>query len=372
MKVALVSFDIGEYCVRLASAIAEDPNTRIILFLPDCEANPHLHLLHKSVELHIFKKPRLRQPVKQLRMVTRLVSRIRKFNPDVTHLQMGHLWFNWALPMLGEKPLVLTVHDSMIHIGDKDSGKTPQWVFDRACYRARERIVHVPQVKESLLQRLQIPGSTVHVVPHILLGDDTAAQGVEEEQSQILFFGRIWEYKGLEYLIRAEPLVTARFPEAKFVIAGTGEDMNRYRRMMVHPEQFIVHNEYISDEKRAELFRRASIVALPYIEASQSGVIPLARCFGKPVVATTVGGLPAQVEDGKTGFLVPPRDEVALADALVRLLNNRDLRIQFGRNGKRKLVAEASPKVIAQDTLAVYRLAIDSRSQLRNYKQSFA
>ena len=62
--------------------------------------------------------------------------------------------------------------------------------------------------------------------------------------------------------------------------------------MMVHPERFIVHNEYVSDEKRAELFRRASVVVLPYIEASQSGIIPIAYRFGKPVVATTVGGLP--------------------------------------------------------------------------------
>jgi glycosyltransferase involved in cell wall biosynthesis len=272
------------------------------------------------------------------------------------------------LPMLGDRPLVLTVHDSLIHVGDADSSKTPQWVYDRACYRARERIVHAPQVKDSLLKRLHILSSTVHVVPHILIGDDTAGLGVEEKQSQILFFGRIWEYKGLEYLIRAEPLITARIPEAKFVIAGTGQDFSHYRRMMVHPERFIVHNEWVSDEKRAEVFRRASVVVLPYIEASQSGIIPVAYSFGKPVVATTVGGLPAQVEDGKTGYLVPPRDEMALADAIVRLLNDRDLRRQLGSNGKRKLAAEASPEVIAHDTRAVYQLAVNSGSQLRNYE----
>jgi glycosyltransferase involved in cell wall biosynthesis len=368
MKVALVSFDFGEYCVRLASGIAQDPDTSLLLFLPDYEAEPYLHLLSKSVELRIFKKPRLRQPFMQFRMVTRLVSQIRKFNPDLIHLQIGHLWFNLALPMLGESPLVLTIHDSLIHVGDEDSGKTPQWVYDRACYRARERIVHAPQVKESLLQRLHIPSSTVHVVPHMLIGDDTAGQGVEEEQSQILFFGRVWEYKGLEYLIRAEPLITARIPEAKFVIAGTGQDFSHYRRMMVHPERFTVHNEWVSDEKRAELFRRASVVALPYIEASQSGVIPLAYSFGKPVVATTVGGLPAQVEDGKTGYLVPPRNEMALADAIVQLLNDRDLRRLLGANGKRKIAVEASPDVIAHDTLAVYQLAVNHGCQLEAYE----
>src|SRR5438552_16759897 len=92
----------------------------------------------------------------------------------------------------------------------------------------------------------------------------------------VLFFGRIWEYKGLEYLIRAEPLITAEVPEARIVIAGEGEDFGRYRLLMDHPEHFVVYNEYIPDQQRSELFRQASLVVLPYIEASQSGVIPLA------------------------------------------------------------------------------------------------
>ena len=71
----------------------------------------------------------------------------------------------------------------------------------------------------------------------------------------VLFFGRIWEYKGLEYLIRAEPLITAEVPNVKIVIAGEGEDFDRYRRLMVHPERFVVYNEYVSDDVRATLFQ---------------------------------------------------------------------------------------------------------------------
>ena len=55
MKVALVSFDFGEYCIRLASGIAQDPDTKVLLFLPDYESEPYLHLLSKSVELRAFK-----------------------------------------------------------------------------------------------------------------------------------------------------------------------------------------------------------------------------------------------------------------------------------------------------------------------------
>jgi glycosyltransferase involved in cell wall biosynthesis len=295
-------------------------------------------------------------------MVTRLVRQIRKFNPDVIHFQLGHLWFNWALPILGDRPLVLTAHDSKIHLGDAGTQKIPQWVFDNACYRAQERIVHAPQIKESLLQRLDIPDETVHVVPHVLLGDDTAAEKTDGGEPVILFFGRIWKYKGLEYLIRAEPLITAKVPRVKIVISGLGEDFEQYRRMMVHPERFIVHNEYVSDEKRAELFRSASVVVLPYIEASQSGVIPIAYRFGKPVVATTVGGLPDMVDHGRTGYLVPPHDAQALAEAIIPILQSDALQSELGENGRRKINLECAPEVVGHKTRLVYRHAIQAQS----------
>ena len=360
MKVAFVSFNFGEYCVRLASGIAQDQDTSILLFLPNREAEPYLHLLSNSVGLRSFDLPRGRQALQQVQMVIRLVRQIRDFNPDVLHLQLGHFWFNWALPLLGDCPLVMTVHDASRHPGDAETRKTPQWVYDRACCRARERIVHAPQVKDLLLQRLSIPSSTVHVIPHILIGDDTATVGenAQDEEPLVLFFGRIWEYKGLEYLIRAEPLITSRVPQAKIVIAGQGEKFDSYRRMMVHPERFIVHNDYVSDEKRAALFRRASLVVLPYIECSQSGVIPLAYRFGKPVVATTVGGLPDMVDDDRTGYLVPPRDATALAEAIIRLLQDKELRRQFGENGRRKVNVECAPELLGHKTRNVYRQAI--------------
>jgi glycosyltransferase involved in cell wall biosynthesis len=361
MKVAFVSFDFGEYCVRLASGFAQDTN--ILLFLPKCEAEPYLHLLGNSVELRSFDKPRIRQPLRQVQMLTQLMRQIKEFSPDVIHLQAGHLWFNLALPRLADCPLVLTVHDATRHVGDAESRKTPDWVFDRGCYRAKERIVHAPQVKSLLLQRLGIPNSTVHVIPHVLIGDESAGENVQEEEHLILFFGRIWEYKGLEYLIRAEPLITSRVPQARIAIAGRGRDFNHYRRMMVHPDRFIVYNEYISDEKRASLFRRASVVAVPYTEASQSGVIPIAYRFGKPVVATTVGGLPAMVDHGRTGYLVPPRDEKALADAIVLLLQDKELRSQLGENGRRKVNVECAPELVARKTRIVYLQAMSGTHQ---------
>ncbi len=358
MKIAFLSYDFGEYSIRLAGALAR--REEVLLLLPHQLAEPHLPKLDGAADFQPFDKPRYREPLRQLATVFAILRRIRGFDPDVIHLQQGHLWFNFALPLLGRYPLVLTVHDPRHHLGDREGRKVPQWVMDFGFRRADQIIVHGIQMKRMVVEELGLPPERVHVIPHIVLGDGSAPGQPQEEAGTALFFGRIWEYKGLEYLIRAEPLIATRVPEVRIVIAGRGEDFNRYRRMMVHPERFIVHNRYVSDDERADMFRRASVVVLPYVEATQSGVIPLAYTFAKPVVATTVGALPEMVDDCHTGYLVPPRDESALAEAIVRLLRDPGLRRRMGANGKRKIDAECSPAVVAEKTLQVYRRAIET------------
>jgi glycosyltransferase involved in cell wall biosynthesis len=362
MNVALVSHDFEEYCVRLANGLADMANVRLLL--PSGLARARLAALDSRVSVQLFDKPRLRQPVRQLRAGWDLVRRIKAFHPDVVHFQQGHLWFNGFLPLLRRFPLIVTVHDPRHHPGDTTSKKTPQAVMDFGYRRASQLIVHAEPLKQVVIDACRIRPELVHVVPHVSLCDLPDTELSHDDPPTILFFGRIWEYKGLEYLIRAEPLITAKVPEARIVIAGEGEDFGHYRLLMDHPEHFVVYNKYIQDQQRSELFRRASLVVLPYVEASQSGVIPLAYSFMKPVVATTVGGLPEIVDHGRTGYLVPPRDERALADAIVRLLRDKPLRMRMGLNGRRKLDAECAPSVVARQTLAVYRRAIDDARSL--------
>jgi glycosyltransferase involved in cell wall biosynthesis len=357
MKIAMVSYDFGEYCIRLASALASE--AEVSLQLPEREAASYLTSVDQRVCFQPFKKPRLRQAGAQIRTIRDIVGRVRHFDPNVIHVQQGHLWFNFALPWLRRYPLVLTVHDVSHHPGDKGAQKTPQAVTDFGVRRAGRIIVHSRQQKQVLAAACGTDQRIIDVIPHIALGDRWANVPIAGEDPRVLFFGRIWAYKGLEYLILAEPLITASVPDVKIVVAGEGEDFGRYRRLMANPSRFEVHNEYVSDEKRAELFQRASVVVLPYVEASQSGVVPLAYRFGKPVVATTVGGLPEIVDDGVTGYLVPPRDVGALAAAIVRLFQRKDLRHQFGAAGKDKLERDCSPSVVARQTLAVYRRALN-------------
>jgi glycosyltransferase involved in cell wall biosynthesis len=164
------------------------------------------------------------------------------------------------------------------------------------------------------------------------------------------------------YLIKAEPLITQAIPDARIIIAGVGEPFDRYRQAMVNPRSFEVHNHRIPPAMVAELFQSASVVVLPYTESSQSGVIPVAYSFGKPVVATTVGGIPECVDHGETGYLVPPRDVESLADAVVRLLSDDDARHRMGCNARAKAENSMSWSVIARQTLNLYQTVLERTS----------
>ena len=354
MKIAFVSFEFEEYCIKLASAFQDD---QVMLFLPKEQSAPFVDQIGPGVDFRPFDKPRVRHILRQGKLALSIARQIRAFQPDAVHFQHGHMWFNLALPLIGRTPLVITIHDPRHHSGDPEASRVPQRIMDFGYHRADEVIVHGEQLKQVCVDDLHLPADRVHVVPHITLGDETAQSHVHEQPNTILFFGRIWEYKGLEYLIKAEPLITEQVPDAHIVIAGRGEDFDRYTQMMVHPDRFTVYNEYVPDERRAELFQQASVIALPYTDASQSGVIPVAYTFGKPVVATTVGGLPEAVDEGETGLLVAPRDERALADAIIKLLKDPDLRHRMGQNARRKNEAEWAPEVVAAQTKAVYEQA---------------
>lgn len=354
MKVAFVSYNFGEYSVRIASGLAELAD--VLLIVPEQEVAPYRHQLAPGVKLLAFQKPRLRHAVRQILLAYKLASLIHRFRPDVVHLQGGHLWFNLALPWLRRYPLVITAHDPKHHVGDYESMKIPQWVMDYGYRRANRIIVHADVLKQAVIERLGFQDSDVDVMPIVALGSGASTNPVHT-RNQILFFGRIWKYKGLEYLIRAEPLITAHVPDATIVIAGEGEDFQPYTAMMTNPDRFVVHNTYIPDDRVAGLFEAASVVVLPYIEATQSGVVPVAYTFGKPVVATAVGGLPEVVEHGRTGLLVPPHNERALADAIVMLLQDEDMRERMGQYAHDKVRAEYSEAIIARKTLEVYRKA---------------
>ncbi len=358
MRVTLIDFEYMDYSVQLANALAE--LCQITLMLPSQLAEQCAEKINKEVDLYSFHMPRLRYP-SNIGMVYKLFRDIVKMAPQVVHQPSWNLWMNMALPLFPDIPLVATIHDVNLHPGDRE---TFNWFQSWQWRRADQVIVHAQTMKQQLVAQHRVPQDKVHVIP---LGSydmyrDWASDDTAEQAHTILFFGRIWDYKGLQYLIEAEPLITAQVPDVRIVIAGHGESFDKYEQMMVNRDRFVVHNYFIPNDLTAKLFQQASIVVLPYIEASQSAVLAMAYAFGKPVVATTVGGLPDVVEHGQTGYLVPPRDSASLARSVIDLLKNDTLRTEMERKALAKAKGELSWPSVARKTYQVYEKAIAAHS----------
>lgn len=141
----------------------------------------------------------------------------------------------------------------------------------------------------------------------------------------LLFFGFVRPYKGLEYLIQALPHVLEVLPVHLLVVGefwSSSQFYEAYAREFGVEHAITFVNRYVPNEELEPYFDLSEVVVLPYISATQSGVVQLAFGFGKPVITTRVGGLHEVVEDGRTGLIVPPQDENALAEAIIRYVRD--------------------------------------------------
>ena len=243
----------------------------------------------------------------------------------------------------------------------------PRWFGNQLIKRSDRIIVHGSALLTAAEGKYPEIRDRLSILPHIVLKryrDIAVIERMKRSSSgtvNVLFFGRIYRYKGLDVLIRSIALVTNKFSDIRVVIAGEGDNFSNYRREMVDPQFFDVRNRYIPDKEAAQLFIDADIVVLPYVEASQSGVLAIAKAFAKPVIVTNVGELGRAVVDGVSGLVVPPADERSLADAILKLATNSDIRARLGNAGQALANQTASPGAIAEKAIAIYTSVADAK-----------
>lgn len=172
--------------------------------------------------------------------------------------------------------------------------------------------------------------------------------GLKPDEKVLLFFGYIRPYKGLDLLLRSMKYVLNKFPVKLLVVGEFYEDPSRYFKIVEEDgiSDFVIFkSEYVPNEEVKIYFSASDVVVLPYISATQSGIVQMAYNFNKPVIATNVGGLPEVVVDGKTGFIVEKAPE-KLAEAIVKFFDE-NLGEFFSRN------IDEEKKKYSWDNLAV-------------------
>lgn len=327
---------IAHYTSLLAKELAIDHDVMVVSYslqypgflYPGCE--------QKDFENDFFKIENTKYLINSINPFTwiRTVWEISQFHPDLVILP----WFN---PFFG--PAFFTISSLLkvfccckvlflIHNVLPHERLPFDWLI--AGITLKRGDFHIVQSGESEAKLLKLLKNPVyrklsHPTYNVFVNGGLMSRKESRERLRlpdkaqvVLFFGFVREYKGLGCLIDALPEIRNSLPDARLLVAGDFFDdkekyLGKIEKIGAGP-MVDFYDYYIPDREVEVFFKAADLIVLPYISASQSGVVQMAFGFGKPVVVTSVGGLPEVVEDGRTGFVVPPKNPEALAKAVVR------------------------------------------------------
>jgi glycosyltransferase involved in cell wall biosynthesis len=202
-------------------------------------------------------------------------------------------------------------------------------------FRGLPTVAVSESTKQDLVRR-GLRADDIEVIPNGLdLERFTPGDAPKTDTPTLLFMGRLKRYKGVDLVLRAVRALTDRGVDARFRIAGRGDDLDRLRAMVrdLDLEDRVEFLGFVGEEVKLDLLR-SSWVHVFTSPKEGWGIANLeAAACGTPTVASDAPGLRESVLDGRTGLLVPHGDVEALADALARLLVDEGLRARLGRAG---------------------------------------
>ncbi len=266
----------------------------------------------------------------------RAARAIVDFDPSLVVVQWWHPFFAPAYRAIvravkrrSSAPVVYLCHNVLPHEGSRVDRILARWglsAADAFMAQSREDAARI----EGLLS-----GAVVTVHPHptysqFAQGAIAPAQArtrLEVEGRMLLFFGLVRAYKGLDVLLNAFARVAKELDATLFVVGEFYEDRAKYETMIAAlgiGDRVRVVDRYVPDDEVGVYFSAADLVVLPYRSATASGIAQTAFAFERPVLVTSVGGLPDVVHDGVTGYVVPPEDPEALAVAMRRFFAGSD------------------------------------------------
>lgn len=249
-------------------------------------------------------------------------KKIERFTPDCIYIPMISV-LTCFLVRKSKFPVVTTIHDINTHLGEEN--QIIKYLFDKTIESSNKFIVLSKRFIESVAQKYKVSKSDIYFIPHANFSfyvPNGYKPNFSKLNYKILFFGRIHKYKGLEVLLKAMEIVSSKRKDIKLVIAGNGVISNSEKILLDKLNNNIEANiKWISDCEVHKYFENIDLTVIPYIEASQSGVIALSYSFGKTVIASNIGGLPEQIINN-CGIIVEPGDFRELAKTILDLYDN--------------------------------------------------
>ena len=253
---------------------------------------------------------------------------------DYIYIPMISIWSSILCFFIRNKKIITTIHDVESHRGEKNI--ILDNIYSFSIRKSRKIIILSQRFLAPVMKKYKITQENICWIPHAnydFYVPEKYTENIKKQKqiyNKVLFFGRIHKYKGLEILLKAMDLLVKLDEKIILKIVGDGKLSESENKLIEKlGDRIELINRWISDDEVYSFFDDIDFTILPYIEASQSGVIMLSYSFKKPVIVTEVGGLPEQVNPS-TGIIIPPNDEKALSEAIIKLYEEPSKIFQMG------------------------------------------
>jgi glycosyltransferase involved in cell wall biosynthesis len=242
--------------------------------------------------------------------------------------------------------------------------------------RIRSFVAVSEYIKSEAMKFLNVNGDRIDVIhngidpqifsPSSNIGKDDRlikTEGEDYSPPIVLFTGRFISTKGMNTIINAIPLVIEKHSDVKFIFIGGG-NYDPYLQILVEknvPRQSYEFLGYIDDYyKLPQFYNEATIYLAPSIYESLPIRILEAMSCGKPVIASQVGGITEIISTGYNGILIPPMNSYVLADKIILLLEDDELRKRIGERARETILNKFSAKKMAYKTTNAYKKCLAS------------
>ncbi len=343
---------------------------------------PEGSLEQRAIDRHLDLRilPELRRslhPRHDIQAYRAICRQLREFAPDIVHTHSSKVGIlgRLAAYRLGI-PAVHTIHGASFHFGQNA-------ILHRA-YRLSEKLAanwcdHFISVCDAMTRQYVDAGiatqdrfTTIYSgmdVDQFLTAERDPQQlrlslGIRPEHVVIGKIGRLFHLKGHEYLIEAAPQIVQRVPDARFLLVGDGVLKEAFQNRIAELglQEYFIFAGLVSPERVPDYLHSMDLVVHTSVWEGLARVLPQALIAGKPVVSYAIDGAPEICRDNETGFLVAPREIPALAEAVIKLAVNSDLRERFGATGRRLFADQFRHETMTRRIREVYQEILANRA----------
>jgi glycosyltransferase involved in cell wall biosynthesis len=371
---------ISHYSIALANALGDSTITDLTLITNKYfESEKLLNINKLNLEKKVIKLgPSLLKffPFKKLKIPLnvilyciswmKILLMVKKEKPDIFHIQslqaqeLDMFFINILKNILNSfaGTLVITAHNSMPH----EPRKLTKYSYKKIYECSDKLITHTHFDKQEITNIWPETEKKISVIPHgnySLLYKDIKVKKKYPSDFNILFFGYIRPYKGVEFLIKGVSLMKNK-KNVKLWIVGNASDSYKKEledqinlNGLTNSIEFI--SEFIPTEDIPYYMNQSDVLVLPYTKVSMSGVLHVGMIYEKPIIVTDVGGLPEVIVNGETGYVVNASDEDSIAKALDNLYDFPDMRSKMGKKAKCFSETKFSWESISKETIKLYK-----------------